>query len=439
MSLSVHEPHEAWSSVAASEPALLATILPITDGAIQRSLKSDADKLRFRAVLDIEGLTYPVQQWSAVFTDGGAIFENHPEQSWPKILIEFQSDRPLGRSRVQSFFSQLPQVRVSQLLIRPSLDTVAAEVLYTRVMLVLDTARRSSLRDVQAGVLLTLKHEGLAGDDRNHFIDRAKLHRKLKFIETVFGTHFILPREISADDVRIAETVFQGISRGVSEIRGSDITVIGVSSAEVDLTAPPFSGPGEFRRVVSWDKKWVVLFGRKLDVGPVTLILKTAEIVDSRIAEQILQSPGQRTDLRFVEYDHQILHKFERYAVGPMRKRLRRLELFKRQLALEEPRDLAELVSRPLARDVTSHEAIQIASGWLYLNRLPDRYCPQEPELDSQTRQWGVPIFLIYADGRGRQVGDLIIDSETGAVVHHTPVSQLRIGGATFAEELVHV
>lgn len=439
MSLSVREPHEAWSSVAVSEPSLLATILPTADDDIKRSFQSGADILEFRAVLDIEGLAYPVQQWSAVFTDTGAIFENDPEQSWPRILIEFQSEVPLGPSRAESFFSRLPQIRISQLLIRPSSDTVAAEVLYTRIMLALDTARRSSLRDVQAGVLLTLRHEGLTDDDRTHFIDRAKLHRKLKFIETVFGTHFILPKEISADDVRIAETVFQGISRGVSEIRGSDITVMGVPSSEIDLTVPPFTGPGEFRRVVSWDKKWVVLFGRKLDVGPVTLVLKTAEIADSRIADHILKNPEQSADLRFVEYDHQILHRFERYAVGPMRKRLRRLETFKRQLALEEPRDLAELVSRPLAKDVTSHEAIQIASGWLYVNRLPDRYCPQDPEFDSQTRQWGVSIFLIYADGRNSQVGELTIDSETGSVVRHTPVDQLRIGGAAFADKLIHV
>jgi hypothetical protein len=439
MSLSVLEPHDVWRSVGVSEPALLATILPMTDGDIQRSFKSGADTLQLRAVLNIEDLTYPVQQWSAVFTDKGAIFENYPEQFWPKILIEFQSEVSLGPSRVQSFFSRLPQIRVSQLLIRPSGDTVAAEVLYTRVLLSLDKARRSSLSDVQVGVLLTLKHEGLADDDRIHFIDRAKLHRKLRFIETVFGTHFILPKEISADDVRIAETVFQGISSGVSEIRGSDITVMGVRSSEIDLTAPPFTGPGEFRRVVSWDKKWVGLFGRKLDVGSVTLVLKTAEIADSSKVEHILENPGQAVDLRFVVYDHQILHRFERYAVGPMRKRLRRLEAFKRQLALEEPRELVELISQPLARSVAQHEAIQIASGWLYLNRLPDRYCPQDPEFDPQARQWGVPIFFVYADGRGSQVGELIIDSETGTVVRHTPVDQLRIGGAAFAEKLVHV
>jgi hypothetical protein len=440
MSLSVLEPHDSWRSVGASEPALLATVLPMTDGDIQRSFKSSADTLQLRAVLDIEGVAHPVQRWSVVFTEKGAIFENYPEESWPKILIEFQSDTPLGPPRVQSFFSRLPQIKLTQLLVRPSNDSVAADVLYTRVLLSLDRARSSSLRDVQAGVvLLSLKHEGLADEDRNDVIGRAKLHRKLRFIETVFGTHFILPEEISADDVRIAETVFQGISSGVSVIRGSDITVIGVASSEIDLTAPPFTGPGEFRRVVSWEKKWIVLFGRKLDVGPVTLVLKTAEIADSRIVEHILGNPEHAVDLRFVVYDHQILHRFERYAVGPMKKRIRRLETFKRQLALEEPRDLAELVSQPMARSVTSSEAIQIASGWLYLNRLPDRYCPQDPELDPQARQWRVPIFLAYADGTGSQVGELLLDSETGTVLRHTPVDQLRIDGAAFAEKLVHV
>jgi len=441
MSLSVLEPTDAWRSFGDSEPALLATILPMRQHReVPRSIERSVDALQLRASLEVEGLTtYPPQQWSAVFTDCGAVFENYPEHGWPRILIEFQTDKPLGPSRVEAFFSRLPESKISQLIIRPSEDTVSAEVLYTRVLLSLDRARRSSFRDLQAGVLFSLKHEGLSDDDREEAIDRAKLHRKLMFIQTVFGTQFLLPVQIPADEVRLAETVFQGVSTGVSVIRGSDITVTGVIKSDIDLKAPPFIGPGEFRRVVSWHKKWVGLLGRTLDVGPVTLVLKAAEIADPRIIDQMLEAPEREVDLRFVVYDHQISHRFERYAKAPMKKRLRRLNSFKQRLALEESRELAELVSQPLSRDVTRREAIQIALGWLSLNRLPDRYCPQDPELEQEAHGWRVPILVAYANGKSGQVGELLIDSVKGNIIHHTPLDELRASGALLAETLVHV
>lgn len=397
------------------------------------------DTIEFDAVLDIQGTPYPVQKWTAIFADAGAVFENRPEDHWPKARIQFCSNTSLGAERVRNFFSVLPELAVSDLTIRPADDTAEAEVLYTRVFLALVITGSSTLRDLHGREVFSLRHDGLSEDDHQRLVDRAKLFRKLRFIETVFNTTFELPpSEITADEVRLTEIIFNGVSQGISIDRGSDITLRNVSIAGLDVAKAPFSGPGEFRRVVSWEGRYVGLFGKTLDVGTVTLILRNAEIADPRIIDKMVKDPNRTFDLRFVVYDHQILHRFERYLGGPLTQRLQRLNRFKKRLRTVEPPPIAELISEPLARDVSQDQAIQIATGWLYINRFPDRYCPQAPELVAIDRCWRVPIRLVYADGRNGLVGELRVDLQSGKIVSHTAINEIRRNGMGVAEALIH-
>jgi hypothetical protein len=127
-----------------------------------------------------------------------------------------------------------------------------------------------------------------------------------------------------------------------------------ISLGEVDITQPPFTGAGEFQRVVSWDGRYVGLFGKTLDVGPVTLTLKHAEIADPRVIQKMMEEPTRDFNLRFVVYDHQIVHRFERYAKGSPAKRTQKLKRFKKHLSTLEPASIADLICEPLARDVRS-------------------------------------------------------------------------------------
>jgi hypothetical protein len=410
------------------------TLAPRTNPFIEST-----DTMELDAVLEIQNTDYPVQEWTAKFSDTTAVFENKPHGQWPKIRIQFSSSTSFGRNRVRSFFSLYPKLIISDFTIRPTEDTVEAEVLYTRVFLGLVIAGKSTLRDLEGKEVFSLRHGGPTEGDWASLIDRAKLYRKLRFIETVFHTAFELPPdEITADEVRLTEIIFNGVARGFSIDRGSDITLKGIALSELDITRPPFTGPGEFRRVVSWGGRYVGLFGKTLDTGPVTLILRHAELADPRVINRMKEEPTRAFDLRFVVYDHQIVHRFERYSEGALNKRVQRLTRFRKRLSLAESAQIADLVTESLAKAVSERQAIQIVNGWLYINRFPDRYSPQTPELVPSARCWRVPIYFVYADGRSDLVGEVRLDLQSGDIISHTEIDEIRKKGKSVAEALTH-
>jgi hypothetical protein len=96
------------------------------------------------------------------------------------------------------------------------------------------------------------------------------------------------------------------------------------------------------------------------------------------------------------------------------------------------------LVDEPLQSDVSGLEAGQIAMGWTFYSNLPDRYCPQEPEIDQSTGHWRVPIWLVYANGEGGRVGDLLVHKKTGVILSHTSIEELRSKALALAETMLH-
>ena len=51
-----------------------------------------------------------------------------------------------------------------------------------------------------------------------------------------------------------------------------------------------------------------------------------------------------------------------------------------------------------------SEEVIAVAMEWL-TDRLPDRFCADDPRFDVQKFCWRVPIILSYPSGKGGVVG----------------------------------
>jgi hypothetical protein len=83
-----------------------------------------------------------------------------------------------------------------------------------------------------------------------------------------------------------------------------------------------------------------------------------------------------------------------------------------------------------------SDEAAHLAFDWLQSNRFPDRYCPQEPELDRELNAWRVPIYLVYPGGANGQVGELVVDLRIGIVTPSAPAEEMKSQGAVLAEAL---
>ncbi len=377
----------------------------------------------FRGWLEIEGFqaALPTMQDFTIYrpTETSWIIKNHPVYPSPSIEIE------LGASSPHSPFQEVLRFDV-----RPTGATVEAEIEYTRLFYVLANASKCSLRIKEGDHLFNFKMQGASSEGEKKILYRAKLFRKLKFIESVYRTQFRWPTEISADEAYQIEIVFRGITEGEFTVRGDSITFYNYAPVSTEeLNGPPFTEPGTFTQ---WSSNYAAIFDRLLAVGPVTVHLDRAVVANSRVLDK-LRAGEAVPQIRFIVFDHQIRHRFERYAALSPQTRRRKLEQFKKRLLKEEPEALVALLDEPLAADVSADEARRIVTGWLQYNMFPDRYCPQEPKPEGD--RWKVPIWVTYPRGQGAWVQDAFVDLKTGVVAVPLSVEELRSLGKSVAAE----
>ncbi len=323
------------------------------------------------------------------------------------------------------------QTESRSLKLQPSDTSVESGLLFTRTIFPLIKTGRGILS--LPGISQPVEFK-VPESEVKRLLYKAKLYRKLKYIERVFNVILSLPEEISSEEVKSLEIVFRGITEGAFSMREPQAT-FRISPQDIDLNTPPYFGPGQFDASVGED---INLLGQRLKVGPITVRIDKAELASPGVVDQIQKGSIESVVVRFEILDNQIRFRFEDYIKQPREHLLESLECFKQELALVEPKELVDLVSDPLAKDVSSFEAAQIAVGWTQHNDLPDRYCPQEPEFDSDSKHWRVPIYLIYTSGEGGPVGEIIIDVKTGEIVSHTPIEEIRSKGLALAEQILH-
>jgi hypothetical protein len=379
----------------------------------------------FRGKLEIPGSHFviPEQDFKGVFSEANVTFENLPVNAWPKIRVELMADPVTGTFNVKSF-----QVRTSE-------DSADGEIFYTRVHWMLSNIGRCSLHIEGLAKNINFAFERFSQEEEERLLYRAKIYRKLKFIEWVFRRKFALPQEVSADLVRAIDFVYRGITEGEFVIRGGEIK-LQLESSEIDLASPTFDGPGSLR--YDYTEKIHDLFNYGLEVGPSTVILKHAELADPNVVRQIRQGYQGPIWVKFSVLDHQINVRLDNYASRSKKQRQDQLKRFKHESLRNEPEELVRLLDEPLAADVSAEEANLIAMGWTQYNQLPDRYCPQEPLINQETNHWQIPIYLVYADGQGGPVGELVINKRTGEIVTHTPIEELRSKGRILAQAILH-
>jgi hypothetical protein len=395
---------------------------------LRKDLASLEEVCEFQGRLEVPGAPFvmPEQNFVARFiTNQTVIFENRPAPPWPKISIKLAANPVTGN------FNNVEHFRV-----RPGENTSDAEITYSRVQFALSRNCKCALSFSDGEKIMPFRFDTLSPVDEQQLLHRAKIFRKLKYIEWVFRTNFAYPLEISSDDVAAIDFIFRAITEGEFVVRQREIT-LPFDASTIELTSPPFSGPGAL--VYQCAEDWLELFGRRILVGQPTVTLNHAELANPQAVRQIQQGQPRMVLVRFDILDHQTHIRFENRATrSAKRLQQRKLERFKQELAREDPPELVELMSESLASDMDASEAVQIAVGWLYYNHLPDRFSPQEPSLDRAANYWRVPIHLVYANGRGGPVGELVIDRKTGAVISHTPVEELRSKGLALTTNILH-
>jgi len=384
---------------------------------------------RFLGYLNIADATFEFPPQPFVVTSRGVqvIIESRPVAPWPQILI------------VLSLSSAATPV-VERFLLRPSDNSVEAEILYTRALYTLSKSGScflaSEVTPDDRLVGIGFNFEPFDEKDLRDLVYRAKLARKLSFIESLFRARFMLPENIPPDDVRRVETLFRGITEGEFVMRGKAITVP-VKAADVNLSEAPFSGIGPYEHFLGGEEA-VLDNPRLLDVGPVYFSVERAVVANKAVLAVLRE--GRDQVVRFEVLDSMITYRFERYAGRDSHKRAKqKLKQFHSQLERQEPPELAATLTEMLTSDVVPAEAAEIAVGWLEYNDLPDRFSPQEPVLDEEGGCWRVPIYLVYASGEGVPVGELLIDLKTGRIVEEPSPEAMYREGRALAEKILRV
>jgi hypothetical protein len=386
---------------------------------------------QFNGVLMIPGAPFvvPPQHFKVSSIAGVITIESHPADSWPQILIEFSP-------------SQHTVPTVKRVLFRPSKDTADAEVLYTRLLYtVTETGSYFLASEVTSNdqlIGMSFNCQPFSEEQTSSLVYRAKIARKLRFIEQVFNIQESLPENITPTHVQYIEAIFRGLTEGEFTTRGDAVTVF-LRTGDVALSEPPFSEAGPFEYSLGNEQALLFQLGgpyRTLDVGPYYLKLQRAVVANRKLLAPLRE--GQDSWVRFEVLDSQITYRYEKY-VQPQRHNLlvQKLARFHSLLEAEEPVELAETLFEPLISAVLPAEALKICVGWLEYHDFPDRFSAQEPIRDASRSCWQVPIYIVYAGGRNAAVGELLIDLKTGSIIDEPSPEMMYQQGIALGEQLL--
>lgn len=401
------------------------------DLAASEVLKAWVAVRRFDGLLIIPNapFVFPPQHFTASSKDGRITVESHPTDDWPQILIELS-------------YSPQGELTVQRVQFRPSGNTVESEILYTRVHYTVSEIGSyllaSEITSDGEVVGISFNCQPLPPDQAKSILYRAKIARKLRFIERTFNLTEALPEDITPAHVQYIEAIFRGLTEGEFTTRGNAVTVF-LRATDLDLDALPVSEVGPFEYYLG--NQQALLFQqlgpyKVLDVGPYYLKLQRAIVANSKVLSRLHEA--QDTWVRFEVLDSQITYRYERYS-RPDRHQLvqKKLERFHHLLNSEESSDLADTLLDPLISDVLPDEAVKITVGWLQYHDFPDRFSPQDPILDDERSCWRVPIYIVYASGKHAPVGELLIDLKTGSIIDE-PSPELMFGhGLTLGETIL--
>ena len=408
------------SNIDETATAKLSSTLPI----------SAPKSINFRSKITIEGsaVFIPEQEFFIRWTNNEIRIENNPTRAWPKIIINLLANS----------FGIINRVKDTNIF--PSENTAEAEVKYTRFNWVMAHHPSFSITLPTIGAI-SFRFERFSEQEIRDLSNRAKLFRKLSYIENYFKISNSLSLYIPAAEVKNIDYIYRGLTEGEFVVRGDGLN-LALPEKEMYWSIAPFDEPGSFPQSSKWYSEYfgetVYLFGRKLDIGTVSIRLEKALYSGPSNVSLPNHNLQQSRDIRFEVLDHQIYFRFDKYADKGKKKLQENLAQFQYKFLRDDPKELLELMDEPLIQDVNAEEANLIAMGWVQYNRLPDRYCPQEPIFDEANKSWRVPIYLVYATGEGGEVGELALDMKTGKVISHTPIDTIRAKGKILAEKIIH-
>ncbi len=358
------------------------------------------------------------QKFSFTQKNDYLIFRSQPINSFPTIEIVLKRKNS--------------KVKIEDFKIERSDNSVQGELLYTRIYLLLAELRKVSLNIKTIGLPLDFSFSELGTEVKSYMLFRAKLARKLKFIEDFFNTKFYLPEEFESEEIRKLEILYRGITEGEFSMPfDSSITVYNYKLTEADL----FKNSTTQRKEFSFEFNEDFLFlGKSFPVGKMIFKIKKGSIANPRVLKNF--SEGEViSKLNFNVFDYQAYHKFVKYSDSKRLIRNRqKLDRFKANLRKEEPDFLVNLIDDYLSKEIDNQVAIEIVEGLLQYYDFPDRYSVLSPELKKHC--WKVPIALTYPDHKPIILTDAFVNVKTGKVEMEMSFDELLKKGKKKAKEV---
>ncbi len=395
---------------------------------ITRSLEKTSHSVSLHPFINFQGqisvgeFLSPIQQFSLTEKNNYVFIENFPINSLPSIKIVLDKKKS--------------KVEVNDFKVERSDNSVQGELLYTRLFLMLSEIKKCSFDIRNIGLPpFNFSFAELSEEERTNMLRRAKLARKLRFLELFFKTTFNLPENFDANDLRQIEILFRGITEGEFSIPvDRSITVFNYKTSKEDLQNISVSSKREFSFELNED---LLVLGKLFSVGKMIFKIKKGSIANPRVLIN-LRKGETIPELRLNIFDYQIHHCFEKYKNSErLLKNKQNLERFKNDLRKEESEFLIDLLDESLAQEITDKIAIEIVTGWMQFYDFPDRYTVGEPVLEKN--QWRVPIWLTYPNDKGVWLEDAFVNFRTGNIEISSSAKALREKGKSKAKEIFSV
>lgn len=405
------------------EASLASSDFPALARSFERKTKSTSLQpfVNFRGQMSVGNFSLPVQKFSLRKKDEFLFIENFPVNSFPKIEIVLEEKNST--------------YEVNKFNVHPSDKTVQGEILYTRLFLMTAETKKCSLhfRDIDF-VPFNFSFSDIASEDKKRMFYRAKLFRKLGFLEELFRTNFSFPEYITPDDAKQIEVLFRGVTEGEFSITvDNSITIFNYKISKEDLQNISVSQ----KRVFSFDfNEDLLVLGKFFPTGKMTFKVTKGSIANPGIVKRLKENDVIQS-LRLNIFDHQIHHCFEKYSNSErLLKNKQKLEQFKNILRKEEPESLVDLIDEPLA-EIHQHSAMEIIEGLLQFHDFPDRFSVLKPEL--KRNRWKVPIALTYPKHEPIWLADAFVDVRTGKVEMKLSFDELLKKGKKKAKEVFSI
>lgn len=378
--------------------------------------------VNFRGQISVGKFLLPIQKFSLREKDRIVFIENFPTNSFPKIEIILEEKNSI--------------YRVKEFKVRPSDSSVQGEILYTRFLLTTSDAKKCSLHFKEIDFApFDFTFSEITSDEKKRMLYRAKLFRKLGFIERVFEkTKLNVPENITPYEAQQIEILFRGLTEGeFTNPSDSFVTIYHYKVSKSDLQNNFLFSKREFS--LEFNEKFFLL-GRFFEVGKVIIKVEKASIANPRKIRDVKEN--QIIDeLRLNVFDSQIRYIFEKYNnTERLSKNKQRLEQLKSLLVNAEPDFLSMLLDEPLA-EIDYKSAIETLEALLQYHDFPDRFSVLEPKLEKN--KWRVPIGLTYPKHQPIWLEDAFVDIRTGKVKMKLSFDKLLKKGKEKAKEAFSV